>query len=211
MRSAERIPSDLRHHSNLNLVEASILELKKDELIELISHSNAIVSCLGHNLSFKGIFGHPRRLVRDATKNFCEAIGLEQSDVTRKFILMNSSGIRNRDIEEKVSSVQKFILWLLSLCIPPHADNDDAADYLSKQIGQNNNRLEWVAVRPDGLTNESNVTQYELHKSPVRSAIFDPGKTSRINVAHFMAELVTKPELWESWKGQMPVICNKNQ
>ena len=124
---------------------------------------------------------------------------------------MNSSGIRNRDIEEKVSSVQKFILWLLSLCIPPHADNDDAADYLSKQIGQNNNRLEWVAVRPDGLTNESNVTQYELHKSPVRSAIFDPGKTSRINVAHFMAELVTKPELWESWKGQMPVICNKNQ
>jgi hypothetical protein len=69
--------------------------------------------------------------------------------------------------------------------------------------------VEWVAVRPDSLTNEDTVTAYELHASPTRSAIFDPGKSSRINVAHFMADLITDPHTWNEWKGQMPVIYNK--
>jgi hypothetical protein len=50
---------------------------------------------------------------------------------------------------------------------------------------------------------------YERHPSPTRSAIFDAGKTSRINVAHFMSTLITDEAVWEKWKGQMPVIYNK--
>jgi hypothetical protein len=53
------------------------------------------------------------------------------------------------------------------------------------------------------------VTEFELHVSPTRSAIFDAGKTSRINVGHFMADLIAEPEIWQQWKGQMPVIYNK--
>lgn len=68
--------------------------------------------------------------------------------------------------------------------------------------------MEWAAVRPDGLINEDRVTEYELYPSPVRSAIFDAGKTSRINVAHFMANLITDESAWQEWKGQMPVIYN---
>jgi hypothetical protein len=34
---------------------------------------------------------------------------------------------------------------------------------------------------------------------------------SRINVAHFMARLAVEDELWQEWKGQMPVIYNKEQ
>lgn len=30
-----------------------------------------------------------------------------------------------------------------------------------------------------------------VHPSPTRSAVFNPGRTSRINVAHFMADLVS--------------------
>jgi hypothetical protein len=66
-----------------------------------------------------------------------------------------------------------------------------------------------AAVRPDTLINEDEVTEYEVHPSPTRSAIFDAGKTSRINVGHFMAELITDDELWNRWKGQMPVIYIK--
>jgi len=33
--------------------------------------------------------------------------------------------------------------------------------------------------------------------------------TSRINVANFMAELITDDTLWSTWKGQMPVSYNK--
>lgn len=122
---------------------------------------------------------------------------------------MNTTGNRNRDLNEPVSFAQRCVIGLLRLCLPPHVDNEEAADYLRTKIGQNDKAVEWVAVRPDGLTNEGAVTEYELHASPIRSAIFDAGKTSRINVGHFMADLISDSEIWNKWKGQMPVIYNK--
>ena len=79
---------------------------------------------------------------------------------------------------------------------------------LRVNIGQINPHIEWVAVRPDNLINEENVTEYSLHTSPIRSALFNPGKTSRINVGHFMTRLITDDIIWNKWKGQMPVIYN---
>ena len=76
-------------------------------------------------------------------------------------------------------------------------------------MGQSNSRITWVVVRPDSLREEDNVTDYSIHPSPIRSAIFDPGSTSRTNVAHFMADLVTDDHLWRQWEEQMPVIYNE--
>ena len=101
------------------------------------------------------------------------------------------------------------MIGLLRLLLPPHLDNEKATDYLRTEIGQNNNSVEWVAVRPDGLINEEEVTKYEIHPSPSRSAIFNAGKVSRINVGHFMANLIHDEILWTKWKGQMPVIYSK--
>jgi len=70
--------------------------------------------------------------------------------------------------------------------------------------------IEWAAVRPDNLTDENGVTDYEVHPSPTRSAIFDAGLTSRINVGHFMADLIMDDDTWNKWKGKMPVIYNTN-
>jgi len=64
-------------------------------------------------------------------------------------------------------------------------------------------------VRPDSLIDREEVSEYTLHASPIRSALFNPGKTSRINVAHLMARLVAENTLWEKWTGQMPVVYNK--
>lgn len=47
-----------------------------------------------------------------------------------------------------------------------------------------------------------------VHQSPTRSAIFDAGKTSRINLGNFMCRLIEESDLWEKWKGKMPVIYN---
>jgi hypothetical protein len=101
------------------------------------------------------------------------------------------------------------VIGLLRLLLPPHADNEEAADYLRTEIGRKHPAVEWAAVRPDSLINEDTVTEYELFVSPTRSAIFDAGKTSRINVAHFMADLITDSHSWKKWMGQMPVIYNK--
>ena len=89
-------------------------------------------------------------------------------------------------------------------------DNEQAADYLRTQIGQSDKHIEWVAVRPDGLINEDEVTAYEIYPSPIRSAIFNAGKVSRINVGHFMSELINDNKLWNEWKGQMPVMYSKH-
>ena len=77
-------------------------------------------------------------------------------------------------------------------------------------IGQNDETIEWAGVRPDNLNDDKEVTEYELYQSPIRSAIFDDGLTSRFNVVHFMSELITDDETWEMWKGKMPVIYNKS-
>jgi len=67
-------------------------------------------------------------------------------------------------------------------------DNEQAADYLRTQIGQSDSMIEWAAVRPDGLINAEEASEIDVHRSPTtRSAIFNAGKTSRINVGHFMA------------------------
>ena len=74
---------------------------------------------------------------------------------------------------------------------------------------KNDKVVEWVVVRPDGLIDENEVSKYTAHPSPTRSAIFNDGKVSRVNVAAFMNKLITDQNLWEKWKGQMPVIYNK--
>ncbi len=213
VRAIVRMPDDLpeviKHHDNLSTIQASILDHSDAEMTQYVNGCDAVASCLGHNLTFKGIFGHPRRLVTDATRRLCDAIKANQSDKPVKFVLMNTTGNSNRDLPERISLSQKCVIGLLRLLLPPHVDNEKAADYLRTRIGQNDAAIEWTAVRPDSLIDESEPTDYELHPSPIRSAIFDAGLTSRVNVAHFMADLITDDETWNRWKGQMPVIYNK--
>ena len=99
-------------------------------------------------------------------------------------------------------------MGLIRLLVPPQSDNEKAADFLRVNIGQKNKLIEWVAVRPDTLIDENKVSEYELYASPIRSALSNPGKTSRINVANFMSRLILENDLWNKWKGQMPVIYN---
>lgn len=208
VRSTDNLPSEVISHKNLSVICASILDLSESEMAEHVGECDAIVSCLGHNLSFKGIFGKPRRLVTDATRRLCNAVKENSPNKTVKFVLMNSTGNSNRDLKERISFAQKCVIGLLRLLVPPHADNENAADYLRTKIGQSDGVIEWVAVRPASLTNEPEITPITVHPSPTRSAIFNDGKTSRINVGYFMAELVTDESLWDMWKGQMPVIYN---
>ena len=208
VRSAERLPNVIRNHEKLSIILASVLDLTDSEMAKHVSDCHAVASCLGHTLDFRGLYGHPRRLVTEATRRLCNAIKANRPESPRKFVLMNTTGNRNRDLDERISFSEKCVIGLVRLLLPPHSDNEKAADFLRTQIGQHDRDIEWVAVRPDTLIDAPQVTEYELHSSPIRSAIFDAGKTSRINVAHFMAKLITDDKTWQAWKGQMPVIYN---
>ena len=208
VRSVDRLPESSRNHQHLSVVQATLLDLTDTEMAQHAINCDAIVSCLGHNLTWKGVYGHPRRLVAEATRRLCNAVKANNPAKPVKFVLMNTAGNSNRDLQEPISFGERSILGLLRLLLPPHVDNEKASDYLRINIGQNDKAIEWVVVRPDTLINEENVTGYETHPSPIRSALFNPGKTSRINVGHFMADILTNDNLWNKWKGQMPVIYN---
>jgi len=209
VRAPDSLPEDVRNHSHLSVVHASVLGLSDAEMVQNVDGCTAVASCLGHNLTLKGLLGPPRRLVSDATRRLCDAIRANGPERPVRFVLMNTVANSNRDLNEPVSVGERCVIGLLRLLLPPQADNEKAADYLRTTIGRENPAIEWVAVRPDSLTTEDRCTAYELYPSPIRSGVFNPGKTSRRNVAHFMAELITDDETWNRWKGQMPVIYNK--
>jgi hypothetical protein len=209
VRQTSKLPDSWTNNAHISLIIASISETSEAEMSEHLKDCEAVASCLGHNITLKGIYGKPRKLVTNSVQLICTAIQKNTYEQPIKFVLMNTTGNRNKDAKESVSIGEKIVMGLIRLLVPPQSDNEKAADFLRTNIGQKNKSIEWVAVRPDALIDEEQVSEYEVFASPVRSAVFNPGKTSRINVGHFMAELITKNELWNKWKGQMPVIYNK--
>lgn len=205
-RSPQKFSADISNNSNLTMIKAPILDLSDKELEELVQNCDAVVSCLGHTLNFKGMFGHPRKLCTEATRRLCSAIERNNFREPIKFVLMNSVGVKNPDFDRKRSLFDRTILSLLHYILPPHRDNETAAEYLRKNIGENNNQIEWCCVRPDTLIN-ADISSYDITPSPV-TGIFTGHPTSRANVAHFMVALIESATLWSEWKSRMPVIMN---
>ena len=209
VRSPERLPEAVRSHAHATVVTGTILDMSDAEVAGLVQGCEAVALCLGHNLTLKGVFGHPRRLVTDTTRRLCLAITANRPARPVRFVLMNTVANSNGDLQEKRSVAEEVVFGALRIFLPPHPDNEQAAEHLRVDIGQNDTAISWVAVRPDSLTDEPEVTGYDVYPSPIRSGLFDPGKTSRINVGNFMASLISDDQLWEQWKGRMPVLYNK--
>jgi len=207
-RKESLVLNEFKNSDLLEIVIGNISEFDINKNIKLINDCDAVVCCLGHNISIKGIIGKPRMLVSDSIKNICNAIERSKKEKV-KLVLMNTTANMNKKVKEIYSFKDKVVLSLLALLLPPHKDNVEAATYLSDVIGENNSKIEWIAVRPDTLINDDNVSEYEIVDSPKRSPVFDAGKTCRINVAHFMVDLLLNPDLWNNWKFKMPVIYNK--
>ena len=169
VRSPEKLPEFVRNNDQLSVISASILELNDSEMIKYTNECDAVVSCLGHNLNLKGIYGKPHKIVRDATQLICNAIKVNNSGKPTKYILMNTTANSNRDLKEPGSFGEKCVIGLIRLLLPPHVDNEMAADYLRIIIGQEDPLVEWVAVRPDTLVNEDNVSKYKVYPSPIVS------------------------------------------
>ena len=208
VRSIEKLPKAWVQNDHAIIIQASISELSQDELVRHLDDCDAVASCLGHNPNLKGIYGKPRKLVTDTIAKICEAITAKAPKAPIKVILMNTAGNRNRDLKEPLALGERLTIALLRLLVPPHPDNEQAAEYLRVTIGPDDPFIKWVVIRPDSLTDEEEVTKYEAFESPIRSAIFNAGKTSRINVANFMTRLLSDSALWDDWQGQMPVVYN---
>ena len=208
VRSTQSLPARLINDENLIITGASLLDMTDEELEAQVRGCHAVASCLGHNLNFKGIFGHARRLVTQSVQRLCKAIEITKPALPVKFVLMNTTGNQNKQANEKVTWKHKVVVGMLRHLLPPHADNEVAAEFLQSHYTASENVIEWVAVRPDALIDEESITPYDVFASPTRDPIFNSGKTSRINVADFMATLIVNDALWKKWQKQMPVVYN---
>lgn len=207
IRKDNSVLKDMGNHKLLECIAGNLSEFDMNKNIELINDCDSVVSCLGHNISLKGLFGKPRMLVTNCIRNICEAIDRTRKDKV-KVILMNTTANRNRKIRENYSFADRIVLSLLTLLLPPQKNNVEAAKYLSNKNGETNSKIEWIVIRPDTLINEDKKSEYEILESPKQSSVFNAGKTSRINVSHFMIDMLFNEEFWKKWKSRMPVIYN---
>ncbi|MGC3998467.1 MAG: NAD(P)H-binding protein [Anaeromyxobacter sp.] len=207
VRSPGKLPPEVAGHPRLTVIEASLLSLGDEALRQHLRGCDAVISCLGHVLDLKGVFGSPRDLVTQATRRLCRAIEALRPAAPVKVILMSSVSVhRSNGLDARRGSFERAFLRLLCAVLPPARDNQRAAEVLLRDVGQGHPSVEWAIVRPDTLL-EGEGTPYALHAELV-DGLFAPGRTRMANVATFMCQLVTDPATWARWQGQLPVITD---
>jgi hypothetical protein len=214
VRSADRLPPGTSGNPLLEVVEADLLELPPEVLAEHLSDCDTVISCLGHTISVRGIFGPPRDLVTQAVRQVRQAVAARQparegagpAAGPVRLILMSSVSVNQPGhADRRRGRSERAYMWGLRALVPPARDNQRAADTLIG-VGPSDPLLQWVAVRPDSLV-DGDVCEYAVHGELVAS-LFKPDHTRMANVAHFMCELTTDDEAWQRWQGRLPVVVD---
>jgi len=207
VRSAARLPAGVAHAPRLTVVEADLTTLPDEELRRLLAGCDAVVSCLGHSLSPRGVFGPPRDLVARAVERLCGAAAALRPAEPVRLVLMSSVSVnRPGRADARRGAGERVFLALLRAVLPPARDNQRAADVLALGIGDGHPSVAWVVVRPDSLVG-GETSAYRTHDGIV-SSLFRADRTRLANAAHFMAELVTNETAWRRWRGRMPVLVD---
>eukprot|EP00520_Triparma_pacifica_P007145 CAMPEP_0118640542 /NCGR_PEP_ID=MMETSP0785-20121206/4809_1 /TAXON_ID=91992 /ORGANISM="Bolidomonas pacifica, Strain CCMP 1866" /LENGTH=244 /DNA_ID=CAMNT_0006531937 /DNA_START=171 /DNA_END=902 /DNA_ORIENTATION=- len=198
VRSSSRLPEPCKGHPLLTVVEdpRGHLALCGREFKELVDGHDTVVQCLGHNLSFSGMFLPPRRLCRDTVRKICGSLNGPNQQI--KLIVINTEGVDRPDGGDGSvrGCCEKVILGCLKCCIPPHADNVATLSCLD-DLASSNPNISFCAVRPSDLVDKE-PSKYEVHET-LQNGIFNAGETSRSNVGEFMASLVADETLWSKW------------
>lgn len=191
---------NIKNADKLDIIIGNIPEMDRSSIKSLLYDVDAVVSCLGHNLSIKGVFGKPHYLVFNSILKILDNLNNEKK---QKVILMNTTACKNDVLLEKYTVGEKIVMNIFHNLLPPQRDNEKALKLL-----MDHDDINWVAVRPDTLIDEEKVTEYKIFETVQRSPVFNAGKTSRINVANFIKELIVNEDLWTKWRHKTPVIYN---
>jgi nucleoside-diphosphate-sugar epimerase len=203
VRDAARLSAELRERPGVEVVEAGPLDLDDAAFAAHVAAADVVISCLGHTLSLRGIFGAPRDLVTRVVRRVCAVPRPDAATRPLRVVWMTSVSVNGpRAVDARRGVFERGFLRVLCAVLPPARDNQTAADALANAPAG----IEWVVVRPDALLDGPTGT-YTVHPGLVDS-LFSPGKTTMNNIGHFMAALVTEPDLWSAWRGRLPVIVD---
>ena len=105
VRLPEKLPDTIKNQEGLSMISASVLDLSDKEMADQVAGCNAVASCLDHNLTFKGIYGKPRKLVTEVTQRLCMAVKANKSEKSTKLVLMNTVANCNLNLSGKWSRI----------------------------------------------------------------------------------------------------------
>lgn len=209
VRDEARLPAAARGHALLTVVSAPTghLELDAQTMLEHVRGCDAIVSALGHHMSFKGIWGRQHRMLCvDSLRQLCAAARTLAPPAPIRLVVVSTEGVDEPGGADPVRGRgERFVLWLLKKLLPPHADNMAAAAFLHRE-GTGSPHIEFCAVRPSDLV-DAEPSKYTLHAT-LQNGLFNAGTTARANVGAFMADLVTEEATWKAWRGKYPHILD---
>ncbi len=207
VRSSARLPGEVTGNRLLTVIEADLLALPQAEMQAHLEGCDAVISCLGHTITARGILGPPRDLVERAVRNVSGAAAAMRPARPIRVVLMSSVSVnRTGRVDARRGWGERAFLSGLRVVVPPARDNQRAADFLDHEVGVADPSLEWVVVRPDTLT-EGDLAEYTVHDHLVAS-LARPASTRMAQVADFMCQLALDPAPWQRWQGQMPVIVD---
>ena len=177
VRSAERLSDDVKSHDNLTVVVFPNGHLfagttRKDDgkddgnalndsftrrLDRYVRECECVVSCLGHNLTLKGMFGRPRQLCVETVRQVCDAVARqkggrkdiassEEEEEQKKedentttntnneplrLIVVSTEGVSRFDgADPKRGALERALLKALYFLLPPMKDNVEVVRFL---------------------------------------------------------------------------------
>ena len=119
VRSTRRLPEGIAGESRLTVSEVDLLSLDGEALVAQVRGCDAVISCLGHVISIKGVLGPPRDLVTRVTERLCRAIQESRPDSPVKYILMSSVSVNHPGARDaRRGTLEKLLLWVLRGLLP---------------------------------------------------------------------------------------------
>jgi nucleoside-diphosphate-sugar epimerase len=205
VRSKDRLKPGQADHHCITIVEADFASFSVDEMKNHLSGVSAVISCLGHNMTFSTIVFEELFVFKSA-RNVIDAINALQPSSPIKFVHLSTVGIMHPDGRDTQTRgwLERILLGSIYYLIQPLRDNQETVDYLHAMPPSN--YVEWVALRPGDFA-DGPAGEYVLRSS---SSIFDKDNVTNMpNTAAALVELSSNPELWSTWKNKMPIIVNK--
>jgi putative NADH-flavin reductase len=164
-------------HKNIRVIQGDILEYEKVK--EAVEGQDAVISTLGVESR------KPTAVLSEGTKNILRA--MEEARVSR-FICMSSAGILGNDSG-----------FLFGKIIMPLFLREVFKDKIRQMEIIQKSTLEWVIIRPSGLTDAPKTGKYKVTMGSPAS-----WKIPRADVADFMLKLTTDKQ----YDRQMPAIAS---
>ncbi|KAJ3382393.1 hypothetical protein HDU92_004786 [Lobulomyces angularis] len=200
VRSKEsEVLKDFLNNPKLTVIEEKdLLSLSTEDFSKLIQDVETIICTLGHT----SVSAKPKTLVVDTTKLIHKSVEHLKPSVPVKLLMLGTSGILNPADDRK----------MVKYLVAPVQDSQECVDYIANTITKDNQYLQWTIVRPVNFVEkyEDGITEYKTFEKTIHP-FYNNGVVKIKNIADFFVNLAKNNELFDTWKGKMPVIVDSDQ